>query len=72
MKIKKENIKPMRTPKELIEWLNGQIPIHDTEEYRDIICYLGAFEQIRWERDIAIGQLYELGYGLGEKIKEKN
>lgn len=61
----------MRTPEELIEWLNSQIPIRDTEEYRDTISYLGAFEQIRWERDIAIGQLHELGYELGEKIKEK-
>lgn len=27
------------------------------------------FDQIKWERDIAIGQLKELGYGLGEKIR---
>lgn len=26
-------------------------------------------EQIKWERDIAIGQLEQLGYSLGEKIK---
>ena len=26
-------------------------------------------EQIKWERDIAIGQLKALGYGLGEKIE---
>lgn len=26
-------------------------------------------EQIKWERDTAIKQLNELGYGLGEKIK---
>lgn len=60
----------MKTTKELIEWLNNQIPMHDTEEFRDIINYLGAFEQIKWERDIAIGQLEELGYSLGEKIRE--
>lgn len=62
----------MRTPEELIEWLwsNSLIPICNTEECRDIISYLGAFEQIKWERDIAIGQLEELGYSLGEKIRE--
>lgn len=26
------------------------------------------FKQIKWERDLAIQQLEELGYGLGEKI----
>ena len=30
----------------------------------------GALEQIRWERDVAISQLAELGYGLGEKAKD--
>ena len=28
-------------------------------------------EQIRWERDTAIQQLAELGYGLGEKQKKE-
>lgn len=27
----------------------------------------GVFEQVMWERDVAIEQLKELGYGLGEK-----
>ena len=26
-------------------------------------------EQIKWERDTALAQLKELGYGLGEKIQ---
>ena len=30
---------------------------------------LSSIEQIRWERDIAIEQLKELGYSLGEKIR---
>ena len=30
---------------------------------------LGVFEQVKWERDIAIKQLKELGYGFGEKIR---
>lgn len=29
---------------------------------------IGTYEQVRWERDIAIGQLEELGYGFAEKI----
>ena len=28
-----------------------------------------VFEQVMWERDIAIQQLKELGYGFGEKIE---
>ena len=30
---------------------------------------LGVYKQVRWERDIAIEQLEELGYSLGEKIE---
>lgn len=29
----------------------------------------GVFEQVRWERDIAVEQLHELGYELGQKIE---
>lgn len=29
----------------------------------------GVLEQVRWERDVAIGQLKELGYEFGEKIE---
>jgi len=29
-----------------------------------------AYEQIMWERDTAVQQLKDLGYGLGEKLKE--
>lgn len=30
---------------------------------------IGVFEQVKWERDVALEQLKELGYGLGEKIR---
>ena len=30
---------------------------------------LEAFKQVKWERDIAIEQLKELGYGFGQKIE---
>lgn len=33
------------------------------------ISALGAIDQYRWERDIAVEQLKELGYELGEKIR---
>ena len=39
-----------------------QKPSNDT-----VSC--GVFEQAMWERDVAIEQLKELGYGLGAKIK---
>lgn len=29
-----------------------------------------CYNQVRWERDIAISQLEELGYSLGEKIRK--
>lgn len=29
----------------------------------------GVFEQVMWERDVAIGQLNELGYELGQKVE---
>lgn len=33
---------------------------------------LGVFEQVCWERDVAIDQLKQLGYGLGEKIQKED
>ncbi len=32
---------------------------------------VGSFEQIQWERDVAIEQLKDLGYSLGEKPHDK-
>lgn len=36
------------------------------------IDYKSLYKQVKWERDIAINQLKELGYGLGEKITDKD
>ncbi len=33
---------------------------------------IGTIQQIQWERDLAISQLKELGYELGEKINDLN
>ncbi len=38
-------------------------------EHFDETVSLGAFKQVIWERDIAIGQLKELGYDFGQKIE---
>lgn len=39
-----------------------------TEALHMAINALGAIDQIKWERDIAVEQLSELGLSLGEKI----
>lgn len=36
------------------------------------VVSLGTYEQVRWERDVAIQQLEELGYGFGEKIRDED
>ena len=38
-------------------------------ERADSSVSASAYEQVKWERDVAIDQLKELGYGLGQKIK---
>lgn len=44
----------------------------DEEKFKSALILasntLGALEQIRWERDIAIAQLQELGISFGQKI----
>lgn len=44
------------------------------DECRQVIKALeeqpNSLEQIKWERDTAINQLKELGYGFGEKIEK--
>lgn len=39
------------------------------EEYKNKYVSIGAYKQVAWERDIAIGQLNELGYEFGQKIE---
>ena len=49
---------------------------YDTASIEDLMAFdmatnaLGAIDQIQWERDMAIKQLHDLGYGLGEKPRE--
>ena len=37
-------------------------------ECKDKYVSIGAYQQVAWERDIAIEQLHELGYEFGQKI----
>lgn len=66
------------SPKEVYEWLGRvHLNVQDCDkqfwEYmRDLKTYIGAFEQIEWERDVAIQQLHDLGYELGQITKKKS
>ena len=42
---------------------------YTSKQYLSDTVSRGAFEQVMWERDVAIGQLKELGYGLGQKVE---
>ena len=46
--------------------VNGEITRRAEEAVKELKTY-PACEQIRWERDVAIQQLADLGYSLGEK-----
>lgn len=62
----------MNTPKEIYDWMTrieGSEEITNLEVWKDIKTYIGAFEQIEWERNVAISQLKDLGYDLGQKKK---
>ena len=48
------------------------VPIEDLLAFDMATNALGAIDQIQWERDMAIKQLHDLGYGLGEKPREDN
>lgn len=63
-------------PKQIIEILKNLtcvVPKDKAEETKKALDHaincVGAIEQIKWERDIAIQQLKELGYQFGEKIR---
>jgi hypothetical protein len=54
--------------RQLAEWLRDYKRLKEQEPCEDAISR-GVFEQVRGERDIAIEQLHELGYELGQKIE---
>lgn len=58
----------MNTPKEIYKWMSTiDNEIANTEMWKDAKTYIGAFEQIEWERNVAISQLKDLGYDLGQR-----
>lgn len=70
-----EAIKILEVAKAECEW---NAPLDYQEAFDMAISALQAqeetvsrkvYEQISWERDIAVMQLKDLGYGLGEKIR---
>lgn len=62
----------MKTPQEVYEWIKEFENFPGFKDYVDSAkMYIGSFEQINWERDIAIEQLHKLGYNLGEKIRRE-
>ena len=42
--------------------------MEDEKLSQDVVS-LGVYRQVAWERDIAISQLKDLGYDLGEKLR---
>lgn len=65
-----ENIKKLKTKRKSII---AELSLIDEADYSQALDHaincVGAIEQIKWERDIAIQQLNELGYQFGEKIR---
>ena len=64
--------------KDTYEYLKNQYEAHErlgdkeAEYLKTAKMLVGAFKQVEWERDIAILQLKELGYSLGEKVREED
>lgn len=56
------------TSEELQRIIKGMPPVNPQEPSNDMVSR-EVFEQVMWERDLAIEQLKDLGYGLGEKPK---
>lgn len=54
--------------RELYNDYKGFLTLEDRELFRKAATIWGAFNQVKWERDIAISQLEELGIGLGETV----
>ena len=50
-----------------LEQLQGHCGLIYGAVIDEAIKYLSTYDQIKWERDIAIEQLKQLGYSLGEQ-----
>lgn len=63
-----KNAHTNRVLRALINGVETMPPVNPQEPCGEIVS-LEAFKQVMWERDIAIEQLKELGYGFGQKIE---
>lgn len=55
-----------------IETVMGEISDYSDDfkkKIRELLSKGVAYDQVRWERDIAISQLNDLGIEFGEKVK---
>ena len=68
---------------EEFEWLLSVVNESSKDEVRDVIQRInnapavdavprGLFEQYKWERDVAISQLEDLGISFGQKVEYAN
>lgn len=67
-----------RTLIKLTEEEYRRYDVENNEKYKELAIkawntrYMESYvEQLRWERDVAISQLEELGIGFGEKVDDK-
>ena len=63
-----EAIKILEVAQAECEWT---APLEYQDAFDTAICVLKAYGQAVKERDIAVGQLKELGYELGEEIRKE-
>lgn len=64
----KRYIDPMKLKMSIVLNTNKTLEeIIDNEPSEEVVSK-GLFDQFKWERDIAIEQLEELGLGLGQKV----
>lgn len=68
----------MKTPREIYDWIDKKIKSESIIGYKDeqdfwlsAKMFIGCFDQIKWERDIALDQLKQLGYSLADVVKEE-
>ena len=60
----------MATVEEIREWM--ETVDNSDPMWKEAKSIVGAFNQVKWERDVAISQLHELGYELGEETGKDN
>ena len=57
--------------KEVAEEYNSCDFIYNVGKKKPRYVSYCVYEQVAWERDVAIGQLRELGYELGQKVNRR-